>query len=248
MKELVSIITPTYNSELFIKETINSILMQSYENWELLITDDCSKDNTVSLIEDFMANENRIKLFVLTENSGAAIARNNSIEKASGKYIAFCDSDDLWFPNKLFTQINFLIMHDLAFTFSGYKICNELGDIIGEKSAIETLTYNKILKHNYIGCLTAIYDTQKLDKIYMPLLRNRQDWGLWIKIMKKVRSTKAITDPLALYRYRNDSISSNKIKLIKYTWLIYFKVLRFSVLKSMYFTLIYLLKKSIKVI
>ena len=239
---------PSYNSELFIKETINSILMQSYENWELLITDDCSTDNTVSLIEDVMANENRIKLFVLTENSGAAIARNNSIEKASGKYIAFCDSDDLWFPNKLFTQINFLIMHDLAFTFSGYKICNELDDIIGEKSAIETLTYNEIIRNNYVGCLTAIYDTQKLEKIYMPLLRNRQDWGLWIKIMEKVRSTKAITDPLAVYRYRNESISSNKIKMIKYTWLIYFKVLRFGVLKSMYFTFIYLLKKSIKVI
>jgi glycosyltransferase involved in cell wall biosynthesis len=243
----VSIITPSYNSEDFISDTIRSIQNQTYKNWELLITDDFSSDSTIKIIQALQTKDDRIKLFQLNNNQGAAVARNNSIEKASGRYIAFCDSDDLWLPNKLFTQVNFLLDYNLSFTFSGYKICNEYGEIIAEKSAIEELTYNEILENNYIGCLTAIYDTDKLNKIYMPLLRNRQDWGLWIKIMKKVGSTKAIGHPLAIYRYRRNSISSNKIKMIKYTWLIYFKVVRFNFLKSVYFTLAYVIKKVFKV-
>ena len=121
-KELVSIITPTYNSSIFIEETIRSVLNQTYTNWEMLITDDCSSDNTLQIIEAYQAKDERIKVFRLETNSGAGVARNISIRKASGKFIAFCDSDDKWLPQKLEKQINFLHKNNQSFTYSSYKV------------------------------------------------------------------------------------------------------------------------------
>ena len=248
MKELVSIITPTYNSEQYISETINSIISQTYTNWELLITDDCSDDNTVEIVKKFIKRDNRIKLFELKENSGAGVARNNSIKYAKGRYIAFCDSDDKWLPNKLKIQLEFMESENLYFTYSSYYWILEDGKRRGVVTAPLFLTYSMLLRNNYVGCLTAIYNCDKLGKIYMSEIRKRQDWTLWLKIMVSLQYTCGIEEPLAIYRIRPNSVSSNKISLLQITYNIYHKELNMGVIKSifhLFIYLFYLVKKKI---
>lgn len=246
---LVSIITPTYNSVQFVSETINSILNQTFKDWELLITDDCSTDSTWDLLQDYAKKDNRIKIFRLENNSGAGVARNNSIKKAKGKYIAFCDSDDQWKPNKLEVQISFMQKKGCALSYSSYLVINEKGDIKGEVVAKDVLDYKDMLKNNYIGCLTAIYDTQKVGKVYMSEIRKRQDWTLWLSILKKTNKAFGVKEPLAIYRKRSDSISANKLNLLKYNWSVYYDVEGFSKVLSFYYMIrymVYYFAKKIK--
>lgn len=232
-KSLVSIITPTYNSESYIKETINSIIEQSYENWELLITDDCSTDNTIEIVNYYSKRDSRIKLFTLEKNSGAGVARNNSIMHAKGKYIAFCDSDDQWKEFKLSKQVDFMVTNNLSFTYSSYDVIDEDNNKLKSIFSPIKLSYKKMLRNNYVGCLTAIYDQDKLGKIYMSKIRKRQDWTLWLKIFKIIKNTRGINETLAIYRDRRGSISNNKVLLLKYNWIIYNEELGFNKLKSL---------------
>lgn len=246
-KDLVSIITPTYNSSKYIVETIESILNQTYSNWELLITDDCSIDDTLKIIDAYVLKDKRIKLFQLNENSGAGIARNYSIEKSSGRYIAFCDSDDQWLPNKLAKQVSMMKENGIALSFSSYHIIDEEGHPKGKVIAKSKVDYKVMLRNNYIGCLTAMYDAIQLGKVYMPEIRKRQDWALWLSILKLTDKAYGIKEPLAVYRDRSNSISTNKKDLIKYNWAIYRDVEGFSFLKScvllIQFVFFYLAKK-----
>lgn len=244
---MVSIITPTYNSIHFIEETINSIISQNYEDWELIITDDCSTDGTWDLLKEYAVKDSRIKIYQLESNSGAGIARNNSIKKASGRFIAFCDSDDQWKPNKLSEQLQFMLTNDIALTYSDYDVIDEEGKQNGQVRVPNRLSYRTMLRNNYIGCLTAMYDTNKIGKIYMPSIRKRQDWALWLSILKKIDYAKKTPGYLAIYRDRNKSISSNKLNLLKYNWKIYREVEKFSFIKSLFlinqFLFFYLKKK-----
>jgi glycosyltransferase involved in cell wall biosynthesis len=223
---------PTYNSENYISESIKSVINQSYENWELLITDDFSTDKTIKVVQDFQKQDDRIILFQLKINKGAGIARNNSISNAKGRFIAFLDSDDRWKPNKLKTQIDFMLFNKLSLTYSGYDVINEKGSYIKTIIAPESINYSEILSNNYIGCLTAIYDTNSIGKKYMPDIRRRQDWVLWINILELIRETKGITDSLAIYVDRKDSISGNKFLMLKYNWTVYSNILGFNKVKS----------------
>lgn len=229
---MVSIITPTYNSQEYIGKTIESIQVQSYSNWELLITDDCSTDATVDIIYSFQKNDSRIKLFKLKKNQGAGVARNNSIRQSSGQFIAFCDSDDQWKPKKLEKQIGFMKNNKLAFSCTSYEVIDETGKTIRIEKAPKLLTYKIMLRNNYVGCLTAIYDTSLLGKQYMPSIRERQDWVLWLRIFQKIGQTQALDENLAIYLDRSSSISSNKLKMIKYNWMVYHKQLGFNIIKS----------------
>ena len=237
---LVSIITPTFNSANFISGCIKSIQAQTYTYWELLITDDCSSDNTTEVISRFKEHDNRIKLFRLNENSGAGKARNNSIKLASGRFIAFCDSDDRWLPNKLEVQLEYLLDYNASFTYSTYFIQNEKQNRMGEIIGPNKISYKKILRNNYIGCLTAIYDTKTLGKMFMPDIRKRQDWVLWIDIIKRLGVVQGISEPLAIYTVRKDSISSNKLNLIKFNWIVYHKALNFGVVRSIFYIIQFL--------
>ncbi len=181
----VSIITPSFMSEKFIAQTIKSVLSQSYKYWEMIIVDDISPDNSNKIIESYCNRDNRIKLIKLDKNSGPAIARNTAIKNANGRYIAFLDADDLWEANKLEKQIKFMKEKDCALSYSYYKTMSENGDLLEKVLAPPLkLSYDDLLKTNYIGCLTAIYDTKKVGKVYMPLIKKRQDYGLWLKILK----------------------------------------------------------------
>lgn len=186
MQPLVSIITPMYNSEKFILKTIESVINQTYSNWELLLIDDGSTDNTIQIVEDFKQKYTNIKLLQNPTNLGAAQSRNKGILEAKGDYIAFLDADDLWKPNKLDLQIQFMQTHNCDVSFSSYEQIDEnvkpLNKLV---QAIPKLTYNKYLKTNYIGNLTGMYNAKTLGKITSPDLRKRQDWLLWLAAIKK---------------------------------------------------------------
>jgi len=222
MNELVSIIIPTYNTEKFIGDTLQSVQNQTYQNWEMILVDDASTDRTVSVIEEFAKNDSRIKLFKLEKNSGNGFARNIALEKASGKYIAYLDADDLWFPEKLEKQIQFLKANNLPFTFSFYDCIDEEGNSLKRRvEAPINLTYSKLFFCNYVGNLTAIYDADYFGKIILEATQKRQDWRLWLTILKQIQVTKPVPEPLAFYRIRKDSISSSKFKLIKHNFGVY---------------------------
>jgi len=236
---LISIITPSYKSEKFISLTIESVLNQSYQNWEMIIVDDVSPDNTNKIIEEYIKKDSRIKLIKLEKNSGPAMARNRAIEEAKGRYIAFLDADDLWNNDKLEKQIKFMEDNNLSFTYSSYNLIDENGNELGNFKTKEKIDYKGMLKTCSVGCLTAIYDTKKLGKVYMPLIRKRQDYGLWLKILKEIDSTKGILESLATYRILKDSVSSNKIKAAQYQWKIYREVEKLNIFRSIYYFLYY---------
>lgn len=229
---LVSIITASYNCSDFIGETIESIQAQTYPNWELLITDDCSTDSSREVIQSYVDKDPRIKLLQLEKNSGAGIARNNSIEQAKGRFIAFCDSDDRWKPEKLERQLAFMVNNSYGLTYTSYDTCDESGTINGYVQCLRRLSFGKILRDNGIGCLTAIYNAEIIGKHFMPAIRKRQDWCLWIDIIRKTGAAYGLQQPLALYRVRSGSISSNKIEMLKYNYAVYHDVLGYNHLAS----------------
>ena len=237
MKEkLVSIITPSYKSEKFIAQTIASVLKQTYSNWEMIIVDDVSPDNSNKIIEEYIKKDSRIKLIKLEKNIGPAVARNRAIEETQGRYIAFLDADDLWMPEKLEKQLDFMHENDLAFTYSSYDLIDEDGkNHLGTFITKEFISYEGMLKTSSVGCLTAIYYTKKLGKLFMPNVLKRQDYGLWLKILKEIKTTKGMLEPLATYRILKNSVSSNKIKAAQYQWKIYREVEKLNLFQSIYY-------------
>ena len=167
MNDLVSIIMPNYNSAKYVKATIESVLAQTYTNWELLFVDDCSTDNSLEIVRAF--NDDRIRILQNEKNSGAAISRNYALREAKGRWIAFLDSDDIWKETKLTQHIAFMQKGDIAFSFTDYSVINDDNDILTNfKPKKDIYDYKAILKHCAIGCSTVIYDKNKLDTVYMP--------------------------------------------------------------------------------
>ena len=221
-KSLVSIITPTFNSEKFIAETIQSVKNQTYENWEMIIVDDCSSDETFSIISNFSKNDNRIKIHQLKNNSGAGVARNEGVNLATGRFISFLDSDDLWKPSKLKKQVEFLISNNLPLTFSFYERINEEGKPLNEiVKCPKKLHYFQLFFCNYVGNLTGIYDVTYFGKINISSIRKRQDWVMWLSILKKTKIAIPIPESLAYYRVRVNSISASKYDLLKHNFSVY---------------------------
>lgn len=240
---LVSVITPVFNSEQYIEACLSSVLHQTYTNWEHILVDDCSEDNSPAIIKRCAAADPRIKYIRLQNNSGAGIARNKGIELAEGHYIAFLDSDDLWYPQKLERQLEFMSENNFAFTFTAYDKINDQGDQTGEIVAVRPrVSYKKALYKNPVGCLTAMYSVAYFGKQYMPELRKRQDYALWLSLLKKTDGF-GLDEVLSSYRERTGSISSNKFGLIKYEWHIYRKHEGLSVAKSLFYVLTAILLK-----
>lgn len=244
MSELVSIITASYNVEQYIAETIASVQSQTYQDWEMIITDDASTDNTCKIIEEIAKKDGRIKLLKLKQNSGPAVARNQSIKKARGRFIAFLDADDIWYPDKLALQVKLMLEQNISVSFTSYQHIDVAGkDLNYVINAIPNLSYAKLLKNNYIGNLTGMYDVSKLGKLYQPNLKKRQDWCFWLEALK--RSNKpavGIQQVLAKYRIRKGSVSRNKVQLLKYNFLVYHQYLKFSFLKSMLYLVVFLVE------
>jgi len=222
MNKLVSIITPSYNSSKFIEECVASVLLQSYTNWELLIVDDCSKDNSRDLLTNLAEKEDRIKLTFLDENIGAAKARNIAIRNAKGKYISFLDSDDVWQKDKLEKQIKFMEGNDIAFSFTSYTPISEDGTIsFSEIVAPTEIGYSSYLKNTIIGCLTVIIDKEKVGNFEMPIIKSSHDMALWLLIMKRGFTAYGLNESLAKYRIVSTSNTANKWCAANDVWRVY---------------------------
>ncbi|SUI75460.1 glycosyltransferase family 2 protein [Shewanella morhuae] len=239
VEPLVSIIIPSFNCESSVARTIESVLNQSYKNWEIFIADDFSTDNTCKVIQNFIARDDRITLIKRSWNAGPAVTRNRAISCANGRYIAFLDADDSWYKNKLEEQIKFMQKNDIALSYTSYRRIHEDGRELGFVNAPKSVTYYDILKKNRIGCLTACYDTEKLGKVYMPNISKRQDLGLWLKILKRIDKAYGLQECLADYNVGVSSVSSNKIVAAKYQWRLYREIEKLPFRVSLYYFLHY---------
>ena len=238
MNALVSIITPSYNSAKFIAETIQSVQNQTYSNWEMIIVDDGSSDETERVVLSIIQNDRRIQFHKLSQNSGPAVARNIGIEKASGDYMTFIDADDIWFPTFIENNIKTIQETGIPFVFSSYKRANvQLEFVYSDFIVPHKVSYTDILKSNSISCLTAFLDIKKLGKKYMPLIRKRQDMGLWLNYLKVIPFAHGIQETQAIYRIRENSLSRKKSDLIKYQWQFYREVENLNVFQSAYYML-----------
>lgn len=230
----VSIIMPAYNVEKFVAYALESVSKQSYEKWECIVVDDNSNDNTGEIIKGYCERDSRFQYIKLTKNCGAAIARNAAINQAKGKYLAFLDSDDIWNVNKLEKQIRFMEENGYAFTCTSYGKIDEDGVIQSRVMRVkEKYDYLEILK-NCPGNSTVIYDCHKLGKIYAEDIKRRNDFVLWLKVIKKALMAYGLNDVLSYHRGRKNSISYKKSALIKYQWIVYRKIEKLSVIKSIY--------------
>lgn len=233
-KPLVSVVMPLYNSERYVEDSINSVISQTFRDWELILVDDASSDSTCEKVEPFLADD-RIIYCCLSTNSGSAVARNTAIEKAQGRYIAFLDSDDMWISTKIEVQLAFMRKNNYPFVFSAYNKVDEQGNITGSVGIPLLVNYYDLLKVCSIGCLTAIYDTEYFGKVYMPLIRKRQDLGLWLKLLKQTDYAYGLNEVLANYRVHSNSISANKLNAASYTWRLYRHYEKLNLLSSAYF-------------
>jgi len=235
MSNLVSIITPSYNSSKFIVECVNSVISQTFQNWEMIIVDDCSNDNSRDIISELTAKDERLKSIFLEENVGAAEARNVAIKQARGKYIAFLDSDDIWVANKLEKQIAFMNDNDIAFSFTSYQPISEDGKTkYSVIKAPDKMSYHSYLKNTIIGCLTVIIDKEKTGDFQMPNIRSSHDMALWLLIMKRGFSAYGLDKNLAYYRIVSTSNTSKKWKAAKEVWDVYRKVENLNIIYSTY--------------
>lgn len=235
MEKLVSIIMPAYNCVDYIAESIRSVQNQSYRNWELIVADDNSTDGTVDTVRSMAADDNRIHLLETDINLGPAAARNRAINSAQGDYIAFLDSDDIWFPDKLSRQISFMEQTGYDFTYTAYEKINERSEKMGiVVSAPKSVNYSSMLyRGDPIGNLTVVYDATKLGKFYVPDIKKRNDFALWLKMMHDCKRAYGLNEVLASYRVRAGSISSTrKSELLKYYWELYRDIERLSNIKS----------------
>lgn len=236
VKPLISIITPLYNAESFIERNILSVQRQTYRNWEHIIVNDCSTDKGAEIVKKWKEKDPRIQFIENKENLGPAVTRNTAIKAAKGHYIAFLDSDDQWYPKKLETQLKFMQEKNIPFSFTYYDQVDEEGKKAGAFTDIpEKVNYSSTLRNNKIGCLTAVYDTSFFGKVYMPLIKRRQDYALWLSLLRKVDYAYCLPEVLATYTLRTNSVSSNKLKLIKYNWTVYRKIEGHSFIKSAFY-------------
>lgn len=220
----VSIITPTYNSERFIAETILSVQAQTYQDWEMIIVDDCSTDRTAEIVASFQEKDSRIKYFYNSTNKGSALSRNLALQKAKGKWIAFLDSDDLWHPEKLEKQIEFMTKNNYHFSYTNYCEIDENSKETGILITGPKVITDKLMKaYCWPGCLTIMYDAEKVGIIQTVDIKINEEYALWIKIAKKLNCY-LLDENLAKYRRHNKSLTSQSyFKLIKWHYIMFRK-------------------------
>ena len=234
----VSIITPTYNSERFITETILSVQAQTYQDWEMIIVDDCSTDRTAEIVASFQEKDSRIKYFYNTTNKGSAFSRNLALQKAKGKWIAFLDSDDLWHPEKLEKQIEFMTKNNFHFSYTNYCEIDENSKGTGILITGPKIITNKLMKaYCWPGCLTVMYDAEKVGIIQIVDIKINEEYALWIKIAKNLNCY-LLDENLAKYRRHNNSLTSQSyFKLIKWHYIMFRKSENKNIFSALFFTL-----------
>ncbi len=247
-EKLVSIITPTYNCGAFIARTIDSVLAQTYQNWEMIIVDDVSTDDTKYIVEAYILRDSRIQYHLLDKNSGAAVARTVAMRLAKGAYMAFLDSDDIWLPDKLTRQINWMEEHGYAFSCTAYEQIDEndrpLGRVI---RTVKKTDYGRLLLDCPVGNSTVVYSVERMGKFEVPNIRRRNDDALWLRMLKREKYIRGMPEVLMRYRIRRHSISSNKLRVIKYHWILYRRVEHLSVLRSAFHIFLWCVIKLLRI-
>lgn len=246
-KDLISIVVPVYNAGKFLEETINTVLKQTYDNFELLLINDCSKDNSKEIYGKYKKDK-RIIWFDQKRNGGAALARNKGIELAKGEYLCFLDADDLWEKQKLEKQIKFMKKNNCAFSFTGYEFADENGKPNGKKVYVpEKINYKQALKNTTIWTSTVMFDMSKLSKkdIYMPNVKS-EDTACWWKVLKKISYAYGLNEILSYYRRSSGTLSSNKLQAIKRIWNLYRNVEKLNVFYSSYCFCVYAIRAVLR--
>lgn len=219
---LVSVVVPCYNCEKFVGDTIESVLNQTFENWELILVDDCSSDSTFEVISGFANKDSRIVAMKMPVNGGAGAARNLALDNARGQYIAFLDSDDVWFNNKLERQLDALKDEKYAICHTSYIVVDEKGNqVAGGVQASRSIGLAEMMKKTEIGMSTAMVNKKVIGEFRLSLIRNRQDAKLWMDILATGNRSIGIEEPLSKYRIRNGQVSSNKLKMVWITFKLY---------------------------
>lgn len=237
MEDLVSIVVPVYNAEKFLEDTINTVLNQTYTNWELILVNDCSKDNSINIINKYVEQDSRIRLHNNETNSKAAVSRNNGITDSKGRFICFLDADDLWDKYKIEKQVDFMYKEKCAFAFTGYEFADENGKPNGKKVQVPyKINYKQALKNTTIWTSTVMFDMKKLQKddIFMPNVARGQDTATWWKVLKKIDNAYGLNEILSFYRRSENTLSSNKFVALKRTWNLYRNVEKLSFISSCY--------------
>lgn len=236
IENLVSVVTPVYNSEKYIEKTISSVLNQTYPNLEIILVDDCSTDNSKEIISRIQKKDKRVKYVKLAKNSGAAVARNKGLETAKGQFIAFIDSDDMWKKDKLNQQIKFMNDKKIGFTYTAYETLAEDGTTQNNHIHIPNkINYSSLLKNTAIACSTVIIDKKFTGDFYMPLVRKGQDTATWLQLLKKIDYAYGYDEVLSSYRKVAGSISSNKVAALKRTWNTYYNIEKLPFFKAIYY-------------
>lgn len=235
---LVSIVVPVYNAEKFLADTISSVQDQTYDNWELLLVDDCSSDGSVAMIKKCQKDDRRIKLILMKRNSGAALSRNTGVRAAKGQFLAFLDADDLWKENKLGTQVGFMQKHDSILTFTGYEFAEVNGSPTGKKVYVPiSLSYGEALKRSAIFTSTVLINLSIVSKsdLMMPNYKIGEETATWWRLLKRYGDAQGIDETLSLYRRGSgDTLSSNKVTAAKWRWYLYRKHEQLSLLSSLF--------------
>ena len=234
---IVSIITPLYNGEKFIRQTIESVLAQTYPYWEMLIVDDGSRDNGANIVREYTIRDERILLYHQT-NQGSASARNTAINKATGRYIAFLDADDLWDANFLEEQLHFISEHRAAISCASCRRIDENNQEILQPFIVPThITYKDMLRSCYLPCLSTILDREQLENIAFntKLHSLRDDYVLWLSLMKQTGCAYGNTKVLTSYRLTSTAATANKWKVIKPQFLVYYRIEKLGLIRSIYY-------------
>lgn len=245
---LVSVIMPTYNCGRFIEESVKSVIAQTLTDWELQIVDDCSTDDTYQVLKPYLDQYPNIHYHCLERNGGPAVARTEAMRRATGKYVAFLDSDDLWTPDKLEKQINFMEHTGEVFSCTAYRLMEEDGKLMNMKRVPPKITdYDQILRRaNPLGNSTVVYNQQALGAYEVPPIKKRNDFALWLRILKDAPHCAGMEDVMALYRVRQNSVSSNKWKLIRFQWQLYRNVEGLSLIRSCWAMVCWVIAKVCK--
>ncbi len=245
----VSIVMPCFNGIKYLEQAVESIRRQTFTEWELLIIDNNSIDGSLALIQALALEDSRIVALQCFE-PGAAKARNTGIERARGRYIAFLDCDDIWMPEKLQRQIQVMQSCGAVFCWSSYRVINAIGQPIRDQLADQTIDYESFMtKRSVIGCLSVIYDSERLGKLFMPNIRMRQDYALWARIIRLAEEKHfpffGIRDVLAYYRVHDEALTRNKFKAAFYQWCLYRDVEQLTVFTSLRYFWHYLFRAVI---
>jgi glycosyltransferase involved in cell wall biosynthesis len=212
---IISIITPCYNSSRFISRAIESVIVQACQSWEMIIIDDCSEDDSYKIALNYANKDERVKVYRMERNCGAAVCRNKAIGISRGDYLAFLDSDDIWMPEKLEKQLRFMQENNCDFSFAEYEYIDEDDNSLGIRArVVKKLTYRRMLFYCFPGCLTVMYKQDINNKVYGPNISNMEDYGLFLEVIKRCSNARGYSQCLAKYRIRHNSLSRNKFKKI----------------------------------